>query len=347
MDASEMEDATRGGTGDLPMMTFEEVAGFLGAEPARGSAESAARQLTGVSAPEVAREEHIVFAQDGVSLRRALLSDAGAILANESLRSETDGLTPEGDWKRVLWVRDARLCFARIGERLRPRLETSAIDASARISPGAMLGRRLSVGPGAVIEGDVVVGDDCHLGAHVVVHAGTTLGCGVMVKAGAVLGSAGFGFVRDAESGAYVPFPQQGRLVIEDDVWIGANATIDRGALGETRIGHGTKIDNLVHVAHNCTIGCNVVVAAQTGIAGSSVVGDGAVIAGQVGIADHVTIGEGVILGAKAGVPSNKNLQGAGQVFWGIPARPIQQYLRELAQLKRSAEKKEPDRDTR
>ena len=116
---------------------------------------------------------------------------------------------------------------------------------------------------------------------------------------------------------------------------IGANCTIDRGALDDTRIGAGTKIDNLVHIAHSCTIGRRVVIAAQTGIAGSSVVGDDAVIAGQVGIADHVKIGEGVVLGAKCGVPSNKVLRGAGQVFWGIPARPIQQYLRELARLRR------------
>ena len=318
------------------MMTFAEVAEFLGATPDPLTSSRAPIELNGVAAPQQACPEHIVFAQDMEALRRAVESKAGAILADNALQ---DGAASDGEFgqHRLLWVRDARLAFARIGERLRPVLRLSEIDPSAHIALTAKLGERVRVGPGAVIEREVVIGDDCVLGAHVVVHAGTILGRAVFVKAGAVLGSAGFGFVRDPESGAYTSFPQQGQLVIEDSVWIGANATIDRGALGETRIGQGTKIDNLVHIAHNCTIGRNVVIAAQTGIAGSSVVGEGAVIAGQVGIADHVTIGEGVVLGAKAGVPSRKNLQGSGQVFWGIPARPLQQFLRELASLKRSS----------
>ena len=253
-------------------------------------------------------------------------------------RSGDDAQAPLPGRQRILWVKDARLAFARVGERLLLPFTGRAIDPTAIVASNCQIGRHVRLGPGVVIEEDVVLGDGCQLDARVVVHAGTSLGRNVSVKAGSVLGSAGFGFVRDMSTGEYVAFPQRGQLVIEDDVFIGANTTIDRGALGETRIGRGTKIDNLVHIAHNCTIGRNVVIAAQTGIAGSSTIGDGAIIAGQVGIADHVTIGPGVILGAKAGVPSNKNLQGAGQVFWGIPARPIQQYLRELARLKRSLE---------
>ncbi len=128
-------------------------------------------------------------------------------------------------------------------------------------------------------------------------------------------------------------FPQIGRLAIEDDVEIGANTTIDRGALDETRIGRGTKIDNLVHVGHNCRIGENVVIAAQTGISGSAVIENNVVIGGQVGIADHVRLEEGVIVGAQAGIPSNKILRGKGVVFWGTPARPLHQYLKQLALL--------------
>jgi UDP-3-O-[3-hydroxymyristoyl] glucosamine N-acyltransferase len=154
------------------------------------------------------------------------------------------------------------------------------------------------------------------------------------VQAGAVLGSAGFGYARSPETGEYVLFPQQGRLVIEDRVEIGANTTIDRGALGETRIGAGTKIDNLVHIGHNCVIGKNVVIAAQTGISGSSVVEDGAILGGQVGIGEHATVGEGVILGGGAGVLSGKKMHGKGEVFWGRPARPLKEYLRDLARLK-------------
>ncbi len=320
------------------MMTFAEVATYLDATHDPLPAAYADTRLHGVAAPQQAGPEQIVFAQEAESLKRALGSNAGAILANDSLHEDALTLRDAG-LHRVLWVRNARLCFGRIGERLQPIPEASGIDSFAHVSPAAVLGKRVRLGAGAVIEPGVVIGDDCNLGARVVVQTGTTLGRAVTVKAGAVLGSAGFGFVRDPDTGAYVPFPQQGLLVIGDSVWIGANATIDRGALGETRIGQGTKIDNLVHIAHNCTIGRNVVIAAQTGIAGSSVIGDGAVIGGQVGIADHVTIGGGVVLGAKAGVPSNKNLQGEGQVFWGIPARPLQQYLRELARLKRLTEK--------
>jgi UDP-3-O-[3-hydroxymyristoyl] glucosamine N-acyltransferase len=168
-----------------------------------------------------------------------------------------------------------------------------------------------------------------------VLYAGVQLGARVVVHAGAVLGSAGFGYVRDTQTGEYLQFPQQGSLVIEDDVEIGANSTIDRGALEETRIGRGVKIDNLVHVGHNVRIARNVVIAAQTGISGSSSIGAGAVVAGQVGIADHVAIGEGVILGAQCGVPSNKQIRGPGVLFWGTPARPITQYLKELATLAR------------
>ena len=137
-------------------------------------------------------------------------------------------------------------------------------------------------------------------------YPGTTIGSRVIVHAGTVLGSDGFGYVRDAATGRYEAFPQVGRLVIEDDVEMGTLCTVDRGALGETVIGRGTKLDNQVHVAHNVRIGRDVVIAAQTGIAGSSVIEDGAIIAGQVGIADHVTIGGGAILGAQCGVPTGR-----------------------------------------
>jgi UDP-3-O-[3-hydroxymyristoyl] glucosamine N-acyltransferase len=178
----------------------------------------------------------------------------------------------------------------------------------------------------------------------VVMYPGVTLGDRVVVHAGAVLGADGFGYVRDAQTGEYLQFPQQGTLVLEDDVEVGANTTIDRGALEETRISCGVKLDNLVHVGHNVRVGKNVVIAAQTGISGSSVIGDDAIVGGQVGIADHVEIGEKVILGAQAGIPSRKKIRGPGIVFWGTPARPIKDYLRELAalaRLTRASKKKE------
>src|SRR5262249_43107167 len=174
---------------------------------------------------------------------------------------------------------------------------------------------------------------------NVTIYPNVTVGNRVFVHAGAVLGSDGFGYVRDPATGRYEKFPQIGRLEIGDDVEIGANSTIDRGALDATRIGRGTKIDNLVHIAHNVQIGENVVIAAQTGLSGSAVLENDVIVAGQVGIADHVRIESGAILGAQCGVPSNKVIRGKGIIFWGTPARPIRGYLKELATLSRLAKR--------
>jgi len=287
-------------------------------------------EIAEVSSIEGAGSSSVVFAIDRETLLKALASKAGAILANRSLEDAELPLDP-----RVLWVGDARYAFAVVGRRLRGRGLQSGVHPSAVIGTGVRIGVGSSVGAGAVLEDDVSVGADCHLMARVVIHAGTTLGDRVVVQAGAVLGATGFGYARSNETGEYLLFPQQGKLVIEDDVEIGANTTIDRGALGETRIGRGTKIDNLVHIGHNCVIGKNVVIAAQTGISGSSVVEDGAVLGGQVGIGEHATVGAGVILGGGAGVLSGKKMRGPGEVFWGRPARPLKEYLRDLARLRR------------
>jgi UDP-3-O-[3-hydroxymyristoyl] glucosamine N-acyltransferase len=186
----------------------------------------------------------------------------------------------------------------------------------------------------------VQIGEHCRIYPRAVLYAGTVVGDRVVIHAGAVLGADGFGYVRDAIGGSYTQFPQQGRLVIEDDVEIGANTTIDRGALSETRIRRGVKLDNLVHIGHNCDIGEDVVIASQTGISGSSSVGKGAILAGQVGIGDHAHVGDGVILGGQAGVLSGKTLTTRGTVLWGTPARPLREYLRELATLARLARRK-------
>jgi len=219
------------------------------------------------------------------------------------------------------------------------------IGSNVDIGPHAIVGEQTKIGDsstlgaGCVIGDGVEIGEHCRIDANVTIYAGTTLGNCVVVQAGAVLGSDGFGYVRDEQTGRYEQFPQIGRLVIEDDVEIGANATIDRGALDETRIRRGTKIDNLVHIGHNVQIGSDVVIAAQTGLSGSAVVEDNVIIGGQVGIADHVRIEEGAILGAQSGIPTSKIIRGKGVVFWGTPARPIREYLKELAFLSRSAKK--------
>jgi UDP-3-O-[3-hydroxymyristoyl] glucosamine N-acyltransferase len=217
---------------------------------------------------------------------------------------------------------------------------------TASIGPGAVVGHQAVIGDFSRVEAGAVIGEGARIGSHCRIHpravlyAGTVVGDRVVVHAGAVLGADGFGYVRDKETGAYTQFPQQGTLVIEDDVEIGANTTIDRGALSETRIRRGVKLDNLVHIGHNCDIGEDVVIASQTGISGSSTVGKGAILAGQVGIGDHAHVGDGVILGGQAGVLSGKTLETTGTVLWGTPAKPLREYLRELATLARLARRK-------
>jgi UDP-3-O-[3-hydroxymyristoyl] glucosamine N-acyltransferase len=157
----------------------------------------------------------------------------------------------------------------------------------------------------------------------------------VILHSGCVIGADGFGFVLAGER--YEKFPQVGRVVIEDDVEIGANSCVDRAALGVTWIGQGAKLDNLVHVAHNCRIGRHVVVAAQTGFSGSVVVEDYAVIGGQVGIGDKARIERGAVLGSGCGILSSKIVR-AGQVVWGVPARPLKEHLEQLANLARLGE---------
>ncbi len=228
---------------------------------------------------------------------------------------------------------------------------TAVVHSSALLGPGVCLEARAGIGErarvgegsrngaGCAIGTGVIVGRGCEIYPNVTIYPGTTLGDRVMVHAGAVLGSDGFGYVRDRKTGHYEKFPQVGRLVVEDDVEIGANATVDRGALDETRGRRGTKIDNLVHIGHNCQIGEDVVIAAQTGLSGSIVIENSVVLGGQVGIGEHARIEEGVMLGGQGGVLPNKILRGKGVAFWGTPAQPLRQYLKQLATLARLAKR--------
>jgi UDP-3-O-[3-hydroxymyristoyl] glucosamine N-acyltransferase len=325
VDAPAMEDATSRRNGDLLMAKMSEVADWVGV-----SAPAVEGEIVGVSSIEGATAKSVVFAVDAATLAAALRSKAGLILSGKSLK--TDGLETEG---RVWQVADARYAFAVVAKKLKGKGFEAGVHASAVVGAGVEIGKGTSIGPGVVIGDGVRIGNDCNILARVTIYAGTVLGDRVVVQAGAVLGSTGFGYVRNGETGEYLVFPQQGSLYVEDNVEVGANSTIDRGALGETRIGRGTKIDNLVHIGHNCLIGKNVIIAAQTGISGSSVVEDGAILGGQVGIGEHATVGAGVILGGGAGVLSGKKMRGPGQVFWGRPARPLKEYLRDLARLRK------------
>lgn len=308
-------------------------------------------EIAGIASLESATADDLVFIESADQLQEALESPAAAVVAGEFAR----GIKAH---KPLLIARQPRLAFARAGKvifpprRREPGIASTAfvhdsvklgklvsVEPGCYIGEGTVIGDRTRIGAGGFIAPRVTIGDDCSIKAHVTIYSDTRIGNRVVVQAGAVLGSDGFGYVRDETTGVYEKFPQVGRLEIADDVEIGANVTVDRGALDATMIGRGTKIDNQVHVGHNVRIGKNVVIAAQTGISGSVVIEDNVVIAGQVGLADHVRITEGAILGAQCGVPTKKVIRGQGVVFWGTPARPIREYLKQLAALARLGKK--------
>ena len=311
-------------------LTVQEIAALTGAELSTAWTGDQKGRIDKVSSIAAAEAASLVFAEEESSFAAALASRAGAILVSSKLPAVEDG--------RVLRAKGARYAFALCARELgRPEEITNdpQVHPAAVVHPTARLGLRVQVDAGAVIEQNAVLGDDVVVGNRAVVCEGVVLGDRVVVQPGAVLGSKGFGYVRHVETGEYLLFPQQGTLVIEEDVEIGANTTIDRGALEETRIGAGTKIDNLVHIGHNCQVGRNVVIAAQVGVSGSCVIEDGAVLAGQVGISDHCHIGPGVILGGQAGVYRGKTVAGPGEVFSGTPAEPLREHMKSLARLRR------------
>ncbi len=311
----------------------------------------AAAGISGIASIRSAGAGDLVFVEDEKNLSSALASRAAAVLAGEFAAGVSST-------KPLLIAKQPRLAFARAAKLLLPSPKPQAgihpgaiVHASASLAKDvsvaerAVVGENASIGEGTRIDAGCVIGANVRIGTHceiypnVTIYPGAQLGNRVIVHAGAVLGSDGFGYVRDSTTGRYEKFPQIGRLEIEDDVEIGANATVDRGALDLTRICRGTKIDNLVHIGHNSQIGEDVVIAAQTGISGSVVIEKNAVLGGQVGVADRVRISEGVIVGAQTGIPSHKILRGKGIVFWGTPARPIQEYLKQLAVLAKLTKK--------
>jgi UDP-3-O-[3-hydroxymyristoyl] glucosamine N-acyltransferase len=230
--------------------------------------------------------------------------------------------------------------------------QTQAVDPSARlghgvtlapgvvIGPGAEIGDGTRIGPNTVIGRGVAIGRGCEIGANATIdHA--LIGDGVVIFPGALIGQPGFGF---ASSGrGHVNIPQLGRVILQDKVEIGAGCTIDRGALGDTVIGEGSKLDNQVHLGHNCHIGRHCLIAAQAGFAGSCVVGDFFASGGQIGVADHANIGPGVRLAGRTGVMPG-DLPG-GQDYGGVPARPIGQWRRELAAVAILAKRRKRDKD--
>jgi UDP-3-O-[3-hydroxymyristoyl] glucosamine N-acyltransferase len=328
--------------------TIAEVAEIIGARLAgEGSVE-----LSGIASVVSAQPGDLVFVEDEKNLQFALESRASAIVAGEFAMGNA---CP----KPLLISAQPRLAFARAARILvpgaapKPGISPNAVvHSSAKLSAdvtiaeravigeGVKIGSGSRIGAGAVVGDGVAIGSDCMIYPNVTIYPRVQIGNRVIVHAGAVLGSDGFGYVRDKATGRYEKFPQVGVLEIEDDVEIGANTTIDRGALDVTRIARGSKIDNLVHIGHNCQVGEDVVIAAQTGLSGSITIEKNVVLGGQVGIGEHARVEEGVMLGGQGGVLPHKVLRGKGVVFWGTPAKPLRDYLRELATLARLAKSK-------
>lgn len=317
----------------MPSYTLGELADAIDAR-LEGDPEVA---VSGIARLEDAGPSDLSFLANPRYNEAAHRSGAGAVVVGEGY---------EADGQNVLRCANPYLAFARAVELIspdappRPGIHESAImDPSATvpesaavgplvvIGPRVRLGDRVVVGAGSVVEEGVVVGEDTRLFPRVTVHSGTRIGARCVVQSGSVLGSDGFGYAPD-ERGRLHRVPQRGGLSIGDDVEIGANVTVDRGSAGDTVIGDGTKIDNLVQVAHNVVIGRNAVIVAQVGIAGSTRIGDHVQLGGQAGVVGHVTVGDGARVGAQAGVIGDVP---AGAEYSGYPARPHQTQMRSHA----------------
>ena len=296
--------------------------------------------LEGAASLELAAGDQLSFLEKGNALRTALEQSAvGALL----LPDQQD-LIDQASQRAIAFAvfKDPRLAFAEALDQLMPRQRplaeihpTAVIDERAVVGAGTAVAARVCIGagsrvgadcvlhPGVVIYDDVVVGNGCELHANAVLHPGTRLGRGCVVNANAVVGSEGFGFVPTAKG--WRKMPQTGQVVLEDLVEVGSGSTIDRPSVGETRIGAGTKIDNLVQIGHGVRVGRGCAFAAQVGIAGGAQIGNGVILAGQVGVGNRVVVGDRAIASSKTGLHADV---AAGEVMSGFPAIPNRLWLR-------------------
>ncbi len=305
----------------------------------------ASLELGGVAAPERAGSHDLIYVETAKHAERAAASQAACVVAGE-------GIPLPG--KTVLRSSQPKVAFAKAAELLLGRRPiASGIHATAMIAPMARVGSDVSIGAYAVVGEDVHIGEGTQIGAHCVIgagcwigencrlhphvtlYAGMRLGSRVEIHSGAVVGADGFGYAFDGER--YWKFPQAGIVEIGDDVEIGANTTVDRGSLDDTRIGEGVKLDNLVHVGHNVQIGAHTVIAAQTGISGSCKLGHHVVCGGQVGMGEHCTLEDRVVAGGQSGILNGKTIW-SGETVWGTPARPLAKFKEQYAWFARLPE---------
>jgi UDP-3-O-[3-hydroxymyristoyl] glucosamine N-acyltransferase len=294
--------------------------------------------ITNLSGIESARQGDLTFATDEDKLTLAEISQTTCVLTTKTSRKST---------KTIIRVNNPKLAFliaynafhaqgsaesfvhpsaaiadsVTLGKNVR-------IDAHVSIGDNVVIGDHTTIESGCVIKKNCILGENCHLYPNVVLYENAILKNTVVLHGGVIIGADGFGYVRDR--GTIYKFPQLGTVVIEDNVEIGANSTIDRGSLGCTIIGAGSKLDNLCHIAHNVKIGKNVIMAAQCGVAGSTVIGDNVTMSGQVAVTDNVTVGQNAIIGGKSAVIGNID---DNAVVWGIPARGIKQTKKQMAVL--------------
>jgi len=319
--------------------------------------------VQGVASLETAGDGSISYVEEVKHFAAAKESRASCLIVPPGFESpESDGIDEQQVAKVLIEVARPKLAFARIAKLLQPGKQrepsihsTAAIAESADIAltayvgPHVSVGENSTIGAGTRIEASVVVGDDVTIGVDCVLHPnvtlydGVTIGDNVVLHAGVCIGADGFGYVRDDM--AYHKFPQVGTVIIEDDVEIGAHTCVDRASLGRTRIGRGTKLDNQIHVGHNCDIGERVVIAAQTGISGSVTIEDDCVIGGQVGFGDHIRVQSGAVIGSKAGVLPGKIVRPG--VWWGIPIQPLDEYKRLNAHIGRLPQLREELKELR
>jgi UDP-3-O-[3-hydroxymyristoyl] glucosamine N-acyltransferase len=312
-------------------------------------------EITSVADTSKAQPGQLAFFEKGESMPD---TSASCVIVNRDWSGGRPAHHAEAETRPVgrvslIVATNPKLAFAKAAAKLigwEPRLgwhETASVPPQDPNNPGDIradyIGAHVSIGEGSYIGEGCVIHDGVRIGSNVsirkfsiihpncVIYDNVEIGYDCILHAGVVIGADGFGYVKD-ENGEYVKFPQIGTVVIEDNVEIGANTCIDRGALGETRIGEGTKIDNLVQVGHNVQIGKRCVIAAQTGISGSVTIEDDCVIGGQVGFGDHVTVKSGAVIGSQAGVLPGKIVRPG--VWWGTPIQPLDEYKRQNAMVK-------------
>ncbi len=324
----------------MPCFTTSELAASL-----NGSViGDPALKLTGFAPADSTRPGDLTFAENEAYFARADQSAAAAVLVADDFASKHG--------KTLIKVANARIAFAQVlpfffpEPIFAPGIHPSAIVSpsahihlSAHIGPGCVVGDRVRIGAKTVLQAQIYIGEDCQLGEEcrlfpqITLYPRTQLGKRVRIHSGAVIGADGFGYVFD--KGEHRKVPQVGQVIVHDDVEIGANVTIDRAALGSTVIGRGTKIDNLVQIAHNVTLGEHCILVAQVGIAGSTKLGDYVTLAGQVGLAGHLRLGDHVTVAAQSGVMHSIP---EGQKWMGAPAQPDRLMKRQLLAMERLPE---------